>query len=118
MALAYKLKKIYPDIDLLKDCRLVDDGTGAKIVEWTYPKKKPTKAQLAALDDNVLIQEAQNTKNRRISYPAITDQLDALLKQFKAMRLADNTSVQPELADIIDKWEAVKVRYPKTEQIV
>ena len=50
---------------------------------------------------------------RATRFPPIGEQLDAILKQFKAMEIVDSESVQPELSEIIDKWEAVKAAYPK-----
>jgi len=44
-----KIKAIYPNIDLLNDCVLMDEGDGAYIAEWNYPQPQPTQAQLDAV---------------------------------------------------------------------
>lgn len=50
---------------------------------------------------------------RQAQYPAIGDQLDALLKQFAEM--ADQgLDLSPALAQVIDDWRAVKERFPKS----
>ncbi len=42
----------------------------------------------------------------------LTDQLDAILKAFD-MVLQDDGDLPYELIDIIEKWQAVKAKYPK-----
>lgn len=48
---------------------------------------------------------------RRIEYPDIGDQLDAILKYFMTIK-----RLPPDLQNIIDQWQAVKLKYPKTLQ--
>lgn len=48
---------------------------------------------------------------RAHAYPKIGDQLDAILKQFNGMV----TDLDVELQEIIEAWEAVKIKYPKPE---
>lgn len=43
-----EIKELYPDITD-DQFRLEDDGSGAKIVLWTYPMRKPTKTQIKAV---------------------------------------------------------------------
>lgn len=45
---------------------------------------------------------------RRQEYPALGDQLDALVKYFSAL-----PSVPPELQDWVAQCQAVKTKYPK-----
>lgn len=42
----------------------------------------------------------------------LTDQLDAILKAFD-MVLQDNGELPYELIDIVEKWQAIKLKYPK-----
>jgi hypothetical protein len=50
---------------------------------------------------------------RRTSYPAIGDQLDAILKQLNYMQMSGQTDLITELDGIVNKWLAVKRKYPK-----
>lgn len=45
---------------------------------------------------------------------AIGDQLDAILKAFDIV-LQDNVELPYELIDVIEKWQDIKCRYPKSE---
>lgn len=42
----------------------------------------------------------------------LSDQLDAILKAFD-MVLQDNGDLPYELIDIVEKWQAIKLKYPK-----
>jgi len=48
---------------------------------------------------------------RRMEYPAIGDQLDAMLKYF------ENTDVSniPELEAVVTNWKNTKLKYPKVQ---
>lgn len=109
-----KLKKLFPDIDLMKDVELVDDGKGPYIKEWNYSEPQPTAKQLAAMDVSAEAASAEAIRNRKISYPRIADQLDALLKQFKFLKDNDVIQLVPEMEAIVLKHQAVKKKYPKT----
>lgn len=51
-------------------------------------------------------------KTRAAEYPPIGDQLDALLKGF-AQLSAQGATLPPDLAAVIDAWQAVKAAHPK-----
>lgn len=51
---------------------------------------------------------------RQDNYPPIGDQLDAVLKQFEAMKVA-GININVDLQSIIDQWNAVKAQYPKPQ---
>jgi hypothetical protein len=90
--------------------KLQDDGEGPYIKEWDQSvpkinfKDKTLKKRVKAI-----IKEREARTKRAAEYPAIGDQLDAILKQIKA----SNAEIVPELADIISRWEEVKRKHPK-----
>ena len=51
-------------------------------------------------------------KARAAEYPAIGDQLDALLKGF-AQLSTQGATLPEDLAAVIDAWQAVKAAHPK-----
>ena len=51
---------------------------------------------------------------RRAAYPALGDQLDAILKGFNTMRLGGQ-NLPDDLDSIINQWLAVKAEHPKPE---
>ena len=78
------------DVDFLKDVMLQDDsdGKGAYIKEWNLSIAKPTDAQLAAVENDANIDEAnaQVRNTRRIAYGDIGDQLDEIYKDIDAWK--------------------------------
>ena len=53
-------------------------------------------------------------EQRRLAYPTMGEQLDAILKQLYLMRSKDiNMPIDPDMQSIIDKWMSVKALYPK-----
>ena len=74
----------------------------------------------AAYDAEVARLEAEHaaTEYQRLrapEYPAIGDQLDAILKYLNYRRTQGDELVQ-EMDDIIHDWLAVKARFPKNDQ--
>ena len=74
----------------------------------------------AAYDAEVARLEAEQaaTEYKRLrapEYPAIGDQLDAILKHLNYRRTQGDDLVQ-EMDDIIGDWLAVKARFPKNGQ--
>lgn len=53
-------------------------------------------------------------EKRAAEYPAIGDQLDAILKGFNQLRLA-GTNLPDDLDAVLADWLAVKNKYPKPE---
>ena len=49
---------------------------------------------------------------RAAAYPALGDQLDALLKGFAELR-TQGAALPPDLVAVIDAWQAVKAAHPK-----
>jgi chemotaxis response regulator CheB len=71
----------------------------------------------AAYEAEVLRLEAEHAATeykrlRALEYPAIGDQLDAILKHLNYRRTQGDELVQ-EMDDIIGDWLAVKARFPK-----
>lgn len=52
---------------------------------------------------------------RSEEYPALTDQLDAILKQMVKLQQA-GIALDADMTAIITKWQAVKTKYPKPVQ--
>ena len=78
------------DVDFLKDVMLQDDsdGKGAYIKEWNLSIAKPTDAQLAAVENDANIDEAnaQVRATRKAAYGDIEEQLDEIYKDIDAWK--------------------------------
>ena len=78
------------DVDFMKDVMLQDDsdGKGAYIKEWNLSIAKPTDAQLAAVENDANIDEANATvrATRKAEYGDIGDQLDEIYKDIDAWK--------------------------------
>jgi hypothetical protein len=83
-------------------------------IEWSGSDPQPTEAELqSAWDSYVAEQAATEYKRLRApEYPAIGDQLDAILKHLNYRRTQGDELTQ-EMDDIIGDWLAVKARFPK-----
>jgi len=114
MITAYALEKLgfTPEIDF----SLQDDGQGVYIKEWMSASQQPTEAEIEAAHAEWEAEHAA-TEYKRLrapEYPAIGDQLDAILKHLNYRRTQGDELVQ-EMDDIIDDWLAVKARFPKND---
>lgn len=99
-----------PDSDFI----LQDDGQGVYIREWMSASPQPTEAEIEAAHAEWEAEQAA-TEYKRLrapEYPAIGDQLDAILKHLNYRRTQGDELVQ-EMDDIIGDWLAVKARFPK-----
>jgi hypothetical protein len=90
----------------------IDDTAGAMDAQGN-----PVAIDQAAYDAEVARLEAEQaaTEYKRLrapEYPAIGDQLDAILKHLNYRRTQGDDLVQ-EMDDIIGDWLAVKARFPK-----
>lgn len=56
--------------------------------------------------------EPTYAERRAAEYPAIGDQLDAILKGFVAIR-EGGAELNPETHKLISDWQAIKTKYPK-----
>ena len=78
------------EVDFMKDVKLQDDsnGQGAYIKEWNLSIAKPTDAQLAAVENDANIDEANATvrATRKAAYGDIGDQLDEIYKDIDAWK--------------------------------
>ena len=80
------------EVNFLKDVMLQDDMVGGVsnpyIKEWNLSIAKPTDAQLAAVENDANIDEAnaQVRNTRRIAYGDIGDQLDEIYKDIDAWK--------------------------------
>lgn len=102
------LKLKFPEIDLVQQVRLQDDGNGPYIAKWDSSLgTKPTQADLDQWAIKLAPAKAamDARQNRRNEYPPIGDQLDML---YKAMDAGTLTKV-PEFYNPI---KAVKDKYP------
>jgi len=87
-----------------------------KRVELTAKEALAQQALWDAQDAKVAEKRARfgYIDKRAGEYPAIEDQLDAILKQLQIMR-ETGQQTDTDLAMILDKWQAVKDKYPKPE---
>jgi len=90
----------------------IDDGRGAMDAQGNL-----VEIDQAAYDAEVARLEAEQaaTEYKRLrapEYPAIGDQLDAILKHLNYRRTQGDELVQ-EMDNIIGDWLAVKARFPK-----
>ena len=76
------------EVDFLDDVKLQDDGQGPYIKEWNLDIAKPTDEQLAAVENDANIKEANNNvrATRRVAYGDIGDQLDEIYKDIDAWK--------------------------------
>jgi hypothetical protein len=92
----------------------IDDGEGAMDAQGN-----PVAINQAAYEAEVLRLEAEHAATeykrlRALEYPAIGDQLDAILKHLNYRRTQGDELVQ-DMDDIIGDWLAVKARFPKND---
>ncbi len=73
-------------------------------------------------DDLAFLEQRENylkkekyKDDRKIEYPPIGDQLDAIWKQINQWRLSNEDMIQ-EVDDMMNKILAVKQKYPKPEE--
>ena len=67
--------------------------------------------------NNIWIKDPEAYLQKRAKeFPAIEDQLDAVLKQFQDMKLNGTMALAEELTTVIDAFQAVKQKYPKPEE--
>jgi hypothetical protein len=72
----------------------------------------PEEIEAKRLDLAGEIHARQHVPLRAAEYPAIGDQLDALLKGFAQLG-TQGATLPPDLAAVIDTWQAVKAAHPK-----
>ena len=86
-------------------------------VELTQKEIEERQAEeLAEQEKQLLYERTEKYKDDRLlEYPSIGDQLDAILKQLDYMRLNNETDLVQDADNIVDKWLAVKAKYPKPE---
>lgn len=53
--------------------------------------------------------------DRKVNYPNIGDQLDAILKQLNYMQLSKQTNLVDDMDTVVNQWLAVKKKYPKMD---
>jgi hypothetical protein len=94
--------------------RLTQSVPPHHITEWSGPDPQPTQAELetAWSEWQAEQDETEYKRLRAPEYPAIGDQLDAILKHLNYRRTQGDELVQ-EMDDIIGDWLAVKARFPK-----
>jgi|DEB0MinimDraft_6_1074348.scaffolds.fasta_scaffold30288_3 hypothetical protein len=91
-----------------------NDERGTFVGAWLSDLPQPTQAQIEAAHAEWEAEYAA-TEYKRLrapEYPAIGDQLDAILKHLNYRRTQGDELVQ-EMDDIIGDWLAVKARFPK-----
>lgn len=96
------------------DIILQDDGEGVYIKTWPESLgKKPTQKQLDAwaIELAPVKKKLDARQARREEYPAMGDQLDAILKQFEAMK-EDGAALVTEFDGVLKAWRAVKIKHP------
>jgi hypothetical protein len=101
---------LYPDLDPATDYRVEDHGTGPVLV-WLRPDMPaPSSADIARGND--LWMRGAYRERRRAAYPALGDQLDAIMAGMAAMSEAGIVLPAQTLAWLQD-CRSVKAAYPK-----
>ncbi len=93
-------------------------GDGWFIAEWHLDIPQPTEEEIRSWEPELIkVKDVIETREkRRQEYPAIGDQLDAILKYIEQKRLnGEDLLPNPDLDAIIDNWRAVKVKHPLGE---
>ena len=102
----------FPDIDLINQVQIRDDGDGLYIFKWDDslgPRPDQEVLDQWAVEVGPLLQEQQTREKRRSEYLPIGDQNDAIIKQIKAL----GVELLPEMQAVIDHHDGVKAKYPK-----
>ena len=110
MVLSEILKLKFPAINLVSQVRIQDDGQGPYIAKWDDSLgPQPDQAQLDqwAVELAPVKFELDQRENRRAEYPAIGDQLDAIMKY-----LDTKNDLTPELGAVKQQWKDTKAKYP------
>lgn len=108
MNIADIIKLKFPEVSLVDQVIIQDDGEGAYISKWDDSLgPEPSKADLDAWAIELApIKARQDARAaRRNAYPAIGDQLDMI---YKAM----DTGVLPKVPDFYSAIKAVKDEFP------
>lgn len=91
----------------------VADTAGGEITAWRHETlEQPSKEEVLQLCKDYHKTHDYYYK-RQEEYPAITEQLDAILKQLNYMQMSGQTDLVAEMDDLVGKWLAVKRKYPK-----
>ena len=100
----------YPNVNFRKEIILQDDGNGTYIKYWDPSLGSiPSQEQLDlwAIELEPIKFAKEQRENRRREYPAIGDQLDAMLKYFSTKQ-----DLNTDLELIKNQWATVKTKYP------
>jgi hypothetical protein len=92
----------------------VADCPGANPLYWQVGNGTLTYDDAQELADIQHLADTQYISDRRIAYPNIGDQLDAIWKQLIQDRLNGHAMIQ-EVDDLIGQINAVKAAHPKPE---
>lgn len=85
-------------------------GEDKKIIEWRNKSiPQPTDVEIEALYQQEVSRLASELykEKRAAEYPSVGDQLDAIWKALKGLKLS------PEVLEVLNKIESVKTKYPK-----
>ena len=80
------------------------------IEDMDAPDAETLKSWLAEFD--AYLEATEYRRARAAAYPALGDQLDALLKGFAELR-TQGATLPNDLVAVIDTWQAVKTAHPK-----
>lgn len=73
------LRRMFPGIDTLEDCVVVDDGKGPYIAKWNRQEKQPTKEEIEALIPSVV----ESIRLEELANKQVKDQQDAGIVEAK-----------------------------------
>lgn len=110
MNIAEILQLKFPNANFFNDIGLRDQGNGIEIYMWNMGDiPEPTQKDLEqwAIELEPIKYEKVQRDLRRTEYPAIGDQLDAMMKYFALQK-----DLNPELLAVKNQWQAVKAKYP------
>lgn len=100
------IEYLYPGIDFRRECLLVDNGSGLRIVEWKRSEKQPTLEELQAAEPAALAALQAEQAKRQESDTARDDAkralaaLDTIIGGIDAATLAQAKAAIKQLAQI------------------
>lgn len=92
------IEYLFPDIDMLNECVLQDDGSGPYIAQWNRPEPQPTQAEieaamLPARRVAVIAQiNAERDRREQTSFPYLGKQIDSDPVSVQRITVATNTA--------------------------
>lgn len=100
------LRRLFPGIDTLEDCIVVDDGKGPYIAKWNRQEKQPTKEEIEALFPAV----AEAIRLEELANKQAKEQQDAGIVAAKSAYARLQTIIEGvDTATIVQLRAAIKI---------